>query len=80
MTKLEKIRIEKGFSKYRLSKESGVSTGYIIMIEQGKRDIKDATYKKIKALADALGVDFMELIDWSFMKFFILFYVNILTY
>lgn len=68
MTKLERIRKEKGVSGYELAKRSGVSESNISRIERGL--IKPANVKvgTLFKLAQALGVDVSELIDREELK------------
>jgi len=57
-TGIKKCREAKGWSQYRLAKESGVSQGRISEIEAGKGSPSLGT---LRALAKALGVTLDEL-------------------
>ena len=57
-TKIKTLREKKGWSKYRLSKESGVATTTITKIERG--DIYPELETLLK-LANALDIDIDEL-------------------
>lgn len=55
-TKLATIRKEKGFTQVALAEKTGLNPRHIANFECGYRDIETASYKTVKALADALGV------------------------
>ena len=63
MTKLQEIREKRDMSKYRLSQLSGLSITYISRIESGIKSIEDVTLKNIRLLANALNVNYTDLID-----------------
>lgn len=58
MTKIEEIRIAKGFSRYRLSKITGLSYITISAIENGG----DVRLSSLSKIAKALDVKVSELI------------------
>jgi transcriptional regulator with XRE-family HTH domain len=59
MTKLESILKQKGFSKTKLSRDSGVALSYIHEIINGK---KSPTMRTLEKLAKGLGVKVADLI------------------
>lgn len=59
MLKIKEIREQKGLSKYKVSKDSGISYVRYTDLERGA-DPRVSTLKKI---ADALGVDIKELFN-----------------
>lgn len=60
MTKLEKIRLEKGFSQRALAEKSGVSPATVYELENGRRKPNPSTLRK---LARALEVDVKNLTE-----------------
>lgn len=56
---VQKIRLEKGLTQERFSEKSGFSQQYISGLERGKRN---PTIVSVFELAQALGVDFLELL------------------
>lgn len=58
--KLKAIRLQKGISQTELIKLSGFPRSTVQAWEYGDRELVDV--KKIKLLADILGVDFKDLI------------------
>ena len=63
MTNLQKIREQREMSKYRLAQLTGFSITYISNIEGGKRSIEDISLRNIKTFANALNVDYTDLLD-----------------
>lgn len=58
--RIKKYREDKGISKYRLAKLSGISEGAISLIESGKR--KEPTVDTLLKIARALDISAWELI------------------
>ena len=46
----------KGLSQSQLSKASGINVRIVQYYEQGYRDLYEASYSRVVALAEALGV------------------------
>lgn len=63
--KLKQLRIDKGMSLTDLAQKSGLSMSYINEIEKGKKYPKS---DKIVALADAMGVDYDNLVSLKLNK------------
>ena len=59
MLKIKEVREQKGLSKYRVSKDSGISYTRYTDLERGA-DVRVSTLKRI---ADALDVDIKELFN-----------------
>ena len=59
MSKVKKLRESRGWSMQELSDRSGVSKGYISMLENGK---VNPSLKKLKELSRALGVEVKDII------------------
>ena len=59
MSEVRKLREKHGWSMQELSDKSGVSKGYISMLENGK---VNPSLKKLKELAKALGVEVKDII------------------
>src|SRR5215213_9901882 len=59
-TKLEKIRLEKGFSQRALAEKSGVSSATVYELENWRRKPNPSTLRK---LAEALGVEVKEITE-----------------
>lgn len=59
--RLQKVRLSKGLSQSQLARASGINVRIIQYYEQGSRDLYEASYSRVKALADALGVSCEEL-------------------
>ena len=47
----------KGLSQSQLSKASGINVRIVQYYEQGYRDLYEASYSRVVALAEALGVE-----------------------
>ena len=60
---LDELLEKKGWSAYRLSKETGISQFQISRIRNGSTSMSNVTAKNALAIADALGVSIRELID-----------------
>jgi transcriptional regulator with XRE-family HTH domain len=60
MTKLEKLRLEKGLSQRALAKRSGVAPATVYELENGRRKPNPSTLRK---LAEALEVEVKELME-----------------
>ena len=60
---LKKYREERGYSKQRLAKETGLSARCIEHIEYGKA--KAPRLSTLEKLADKLGIDITDLIKWK---------------
>ena len=58
--RLKSIRIDKGFTKYRLAKLSTISQAYIYRLERG--EIKNPRRDTLQKLAHGLGITLTELI------------------
>ena len=56
MNKLKEIRTKAGLTRQELEARSGVSRNTIRGYEEGKRDVKLASYDSLCRLAAALGV------------------------
>lgn len=56
---LRAARVERGWTLRRVESESGVSNGYVSLIETG--NVKSPAPRYLKALADAYGLDFTAL-------------------
>ena len=54
--KLKELREQAGITQLQLAEKSGVPIRTIRAYEQGQRDMMEASYRIIKALADALDV------------------------
>lgn len=54
---------KKGWSAYRLSKETGISQFQISRIRNGSTKMANMTAQNVLAIADALGVSVRDLID-----------------
>lgn len=61
--KLDELLEKKGWSAYRLSKETGISQFQISRIRNGSTSMSNVTAKNALAIADALGVSIRELLD-----------------
>ncbi|MEY8257538.1 helix-turn-helix transcriptional regulator [Erysipelotrichaceae bacterium 66-17] len=61
--KLDELLEKKGWSAYRLSKETGISQFQISRIRNGSTSMSNVTAKNALAIADALGVSVRELLD-----------------
>lgn len=61
-TAFGKYIYEKGFTYYRLAKESGVSTTQIQKFVSGERQIKNMSLATGKKIADALGITMDDLL------------------
>ena len=61
--KLDELLEKKGWSAYRLSKETGISQFQISRIRNGSTSMSNVTAKNALAIADALGVSVREVID-----------------
>lgn len=59
--KIAELRTKKGWSQYRLSKESGVRQSHISALESGKK--KSPTTDTLRKICDALGVSLAEFDD-----------------
>lgn len=59
-SRLNSIRINKGLTKYRLAKLSGISQAYIYRVERG--EIKNPRRDTLQKLAYGLGISLTELI------------------
>lgn len=62
MNRLFDARRAKGISREALAKAADISPRTIERYEQGRSDLGDASYKTVKAIAAALGVDPEEII------------------
>ncbi len=60
---LDELLEKKGWSAYRLSKETGISQFQISRIRNGSTSMSNVTAKNALAIADALGVSIRELLD-----------------
>ncbi len=60
MWKIQKYRINKGFTQERLAEEVDLSPGYVSEIETGK---KRASMKTLEKIAAVLGVPLVALMD-----------------
>jgi len=58
-SQLRQVRVDRGWSQERLGQEAGLSTMGVYQLEHGQREGRAATWI---ALADALGVDPLELL------------------
>lgn len=54
--RLKELRVSRGLSQKQLGEASGVSYRLIQSYEQDHRDLHEASYSKVEALAKALGV------------------------
>lgn len=63
MTKLQQIRESQEISRYRLAQLTGFSITYISNLEEGRKSIEDIKLSNIRKFADALKVNFLDLID-----------------
>jgi transcriptional regulator with XRE-family HTH domain len=63
MVPLRRIRQEKGMSRHQLSMATDISIRNIEVYEQGKVALENVSYRTVKTLADALGVEMEELVD-----------------
>lgn len=63
MTKLAKIRHDRGLSQSQLAAKSDVSIRMIQYYEQGRDDINKAQVGTVKRIAQALDCTIAELID-----------------
>lgn len=59
---LERLRIKRGMSQHALAEAAGMTQGYVSMLENGKRSVRDLTKPYAFALANALGVTVEELV------------------
>lgn len=59
---LRRIRAEKGMSRHELSMATNVSIRNIEVYEQGKVALENVSFKTVKVLAEALGVEMEELV------------------
>jgi transcriptional regulator with XRE-family HTH domain len=54
--RLQEIRLSKGLSQSQLAKASGINVRILQYYEQGARDLFEASYSRVVALANALDV------------------------
>lgn len=62
MNKLFEVRKSKRMSREELGKAAAISPRTIERYEQGRSELEDASYKTVKAIAQALGVDPEEIV------------------
>lgn len=62
-TTLKRVRASKGFTQRGLSEATGISLRTIQHWEQGSKDFNQAAALTVYAVAQALGVDMLELLD-----------------
>lgn len=60
---LDELLEKKGWSAYRLSKETGISQFQISRIRNGSTSMSNVTAKNALAIADALGVSIRDILD-----------------
>lgn len=58
---IQRFRIKRGFSQEELAERSNISTLHLGYIEQGRREPK---FKTLKKIADALGVRVKDIIPF----------------
>lgn len=63
MSKLKKLRQERGYSQSKLSEASGINVRMIQYYEQGSNDINKAQAITVYKLAKALGVTVEDILD-----------------
>lgn len=54
--RLQEIRLHRGLSQSQLAKASGINVRILQYYEQGSRDLFEASYSRVIALANALEV------------------------
>jgi len=54
--RLQEIRLNRGLSQSQLAKASGINVRILQYYEQGSRDLFEASYSRVIALANALDV------------------------
>jgi transcriptional regulator with XRE-family HTH domain len=59
---LERLRVQRGMSQHALADAAGITQGYVSMLENGKRSLRDLTKPYAFALAKALGATVEELV------------------
>ena len=62
-TKLKRIRQEKGLTQKGLAEATGISLRTLQHYEQGSKDLNQAAALTVYAIAQALGIDMVELLD-----------------
>lgn len=60
---LQEARQAQGITQTELSRLAGIPQPSISRIELGVRSINDMTFASVARLADALGVDILELLE-----------------
>lgn len=60
-TRLKELREKAGMTRSDLAEKSGVNIRTIEAFEQGRRELMDASYRILKAIADTLEVEIEEL-------------------
>ena len=67
-SKLKKARISKGFTQEALSELSEVNIKSIASYEQNPAKLNAASVSTVSKLADALGCDIEDVINWDYEK------------
>lgn len=62
-TTLKRVRSSKGFTQRGLSEATGISIRTIQHWEQGSKDFNQAAAMTVYEVAQALGVDMLDLLD-----------------
>ncbi|MBR6289184.1 MAG: helix-turn-helix transcriptional regulator [Acholeplasmatales bacterium] len=68
ISKLKKARISKGFTQEALSELSEVNIKSIASYEQNPAKLNAASVSTVSKLADALGCDIEDVINWDYEK------------
>lgn len=67
-SKLKKARVSKGYTQEALSELSEVNIKSIASYEQNPAKLNAASISTVSKLADALGCDIVDLINWDYEK------------
>lgn len=65
MTRLEEVVAEKGRTLTDVARGCGMQRTTLFSVKYGFRDINNMFYRSIRRVADELGVDVFDLIDFS---------------
>ena len=69
LEKLEKIRLEKGFSRNELAKLSGVKQETIVSLELGRTNVDNVQLSTLIKLAKALHCKVVDLVDSDLTRY-----------
>lgn len=67
-SKLKKARVSKGYTQEALSELSEVNIKSIASYEQNPAKLNAASISTVSKLADALGCDIVDIINWDYEK------------